>query len=100
MLQSLSYSMYAIAYTTSMRTISFSESRANYARTLDSVVDDREEVIVTRSGRESVVIVSLDEYRSLQESAYLLRNPENAARILRSIRRLEAGEGTERPLAE
>ena len=83
-----------------MRTISFSESRANYARTLDSVVDDREEVIVTRSGRESVVIVSLDEYRSLQETAYLLRNPENAARILRSIDRLESGAGAERPLAE
>ena len=83
-----------------MRTISFSESRANYARTLDSVVDDREEVIVTRSGRESVVIVSLDEYRSLQETAYLLRNPENAARIINSIDRLESGAGAERPLAE
>ena len=83
-----------------MRTISFSESRANYARTLDSVVDDREEVVVTRSGRESVVIVSLDEYRSLQESAYLLRSPENAARLVRAIERLEAGNGTEQPLAE
>jgi antitoxin YefM len=83
-----------------MRTISFSESRANYARTLDSVVDDREEVVVTRSGRESVVIVSLDEYRSLQESAYLLRSPENAARIVRAIERLEVGNGTEHPIAE
>ena len=83
-----------------MRTISFSESRANYARTLDAVVDDREEVIVTRSGRESVVIVSLDEYKSLQESAYLLRNPENAARILRSIDRLESGGGSEHAIVE
>lgn len=83
-----------------MRTISFSESRANYARTLDSVIDDREEVIVTRSGKESVVIVSLDEYRSLQESAFLLRNPQNAARILRSIERLEAGGGSEHELVE
>lgn len=83
-----------------MRTISFSESRANYARTLDAVVDDREEVIVTRSGRESVVIVSLDEYKSLQESAYLLRNPENAARILRSIDRLESGGGSEHATVE
>lgn len=83
-----------------MRTISFSESRANYARTLDSVVDDREEVVVTRSGRESVVIVSLDEYNSLQEAAYLLRSPVNAARILRAIDELEAGNGIEHPLAE
>lgn len=83
-----------------MRTVSFSESRANYARTLDSVVEDREEVIVTRSGKESVVIVSLDDYRSLQEAAYLLRNPDNAARILRSIERLESGGGTEHDLIE
>ena len=83
-----------------MRTISFTESRANYARTLDEVVDDREEVIVTRAGKEPVVIVSLDEYRSLQESAYLLRNPENAARLLRSIDRLETGQGVEHDLVE
>ena len=83
-----------------MRTISFSESRANYARTLDAVVDDREEIVITRSGRESVVIVSLDDYRSLQESAYLLRNPDNAARILRSIGRLEGGDGAEHVLLD
>ena len=75
-----------------MRTISFSESRANYARTLDAVVDDREEIVITRSGRESVVIVSLD--------AYLLRNPDNAARILRSIGRLEGGDGAEHVLLD
>lgn len=83
-----------------MRTISFSESRANYAKTLDSVVDDSEEVVITRSGKESVVIVGLDDYRSLQETAYLLRNPANAARLLNSIARLEDGAGVEHPLDE
>ncbi|QDQ98481.1 type II toxin-antitoxin system Phd/YefM family antitoxin [Tomitella fengzijianii] len=83
-----------------MRTISYSESRARYAETLDSVIDDREEVIVTRAGRDPVVMVALDEYESLKETAYLLKSPENARRLLASIERLESGEGVERDLAE
>ncbi|MDO5368429.1 type II toxin-antitoxin system Phd/YefM family antitoxin, partial [Kocuria sp.] len=61
-----------------MKTMNYSESRARYAEVLDSVVDDREAVIVTRSGHEPVVIVSLAEYNSLKETAYLMRSPENA----------------------
>jgi prevent-host-death family protein len=57
-----------------MRTMTYSESRANFAATLSAVVDDREEVIITRAGHESVVIVPLDEYESLKETAYLSRN--------------------------
>ena len=83
-----------------MRTMSYSESRANYAATLDAVVDDREEVVITRAGHEPVVIVALDEYESLKESAYLLRNPANARRLLTSIERLESGGGAEHDLAE
>lgn len=83
-----------------MRTMSYSESRARYAETLSAVVDDREEVVITRAGHEPVVMVSLDEYESLRESAYLLRNPANARRLLASIERLEAGEGSEHPLID
>ena len=83
-----------------MRTMTYSESRARYAETLNAVVDDREEVVITRAGHEPVVIVSLDDYESLKESAYLLRSPENARRLLASIGRLEGGEGIERDLAE
>ena len=83
-----------------MKTISFTESRKHYAETLDAVVNDREEVVITRSGHEPVVIVSLDEYESLKETAYLLRSPANAARILQSIDELETGRGVERPLLE
>ena len=83
-----------------MKTISFSESRANYRRTLDSVIDDREEVVVTRVGHEPVVIVSLADYESLKETAHLLRSPKNAARLIRSIERLETGAGTGRELLE
>ncbi|MET8689732.1 MULTISPECIES: type II toxin-antitoxin system prevent-host-death family antitoxin [unclassified Streptomyces] len=83
-----------------MRTMTATESRANYAETLNAVVDDREEVIVTRAGHEPVVIVALSEYESLKETAYLLRSPENARRLLASIDRLENGGGTVRELAE
>ena len=83
-----------------MRTMSYSESRAHYAETLDSVVNDREEVVITRSGRAPVVMVSLDDYESLKETAYLLRSPENARRLLASIDRLEHGRGSRRELLE
>ena len=72
-----------------MKTMTYSESRAKYAETLNAVVDDREEVIITRAGHEPVVIVALDDYESLKETAYLLKSPENARRLLASIDRLE-----------
>lgn len=83
-----------------MRTLSYSESRANYAKVLDSVTRDREEVIITRSGHEPAVIVSLADYESLQETAYLMRSPANARRLLDSMEELEAGEGTIRSLLD
>jgi antitoxin YefM len=80
--------------------MTYSESRAKYAETLNAVVDDREEVVITRSGHDPVVIVSLEDYESLKETAYLVRSPANARRLLDSINRLEDGEGVERDLAE
>ncbi|MEU6392797.1 type II toxin-antitoxin system prevent-host-death family antitoxin [Streptomyces sp. NPDC046939] len=83
-----------------MRTMTYTESRAKYAETLNAVVDDREEVIVTRAGHDPVVIVALDEYESLKETAYLLRSPENARRILQAIEELEAGGGSVREMLD
>jgi antitoxin YefM len=83
-----------------MKTITYSESRAHYAATLDSVLDDREEVIITRAGKEPVVMLALEDYKSLRETAYLLRSPENAKRLLGAIDNLEAGKGAVRELAQ
>ncbi|MEO9247145.1 type II toxin-antitoxin system prevent-host-death family antitoxin [Citricoccus nitrophenolicus] len=83
-----------------MKTISYTESRARYAEVLDGVVNDREEVIVTRSGHESVVIVSLEDYESLRETSYLMRSPANARRLLDAMENLEAGRGVTRELIE
>lgn len=83
-----------------MRTMSYTESRARYAEVLDAVVNDREEIVITRAGHEPAVIVSLDDYESLKETAYLLRSPVNARRLLEAIDQLENGAGEERELIE
>ena len=76
------------------------QSRAHYAEVLDAVVDDREEIVIVRAGKEPVVIVSLDDYQSMKETAYLMRSPENARRLRESIDRLERGEGVEHELID
>lgn len=78
--------------------MTYSQARQNLASTFDAVTNDCEEVVVTRAGHEPVVIVSLAEYESLKETAYLLSSPENARRLFRSIESLEAGHGVERDL--
>jgi antitoxin YefM len=76
-----------------MKTMSYTESRARYAEVLDGVANDREEVIITRAGHDPVVIVSLEDYESLRETAYLMRSPANARRLLDAMERLETGRG-------
>lgn len=83
-----------------MKTMSYTESRARYAEVLDSVVNDREEVVITRAGHEPVVIVSLDDFESLRETAYLMRSPASARRLLDAMERLEAGQGEEHDLID
>ncbi len=83
-----------------MKTLSYTESRARYAEVLDSVVNDREEVVITRAGHESAVIVSLEDYESLKETAYLMRSPANARRLLDAMERLEAGHGQTHDLVD
>ncbi|MBB2891675.1 antitoxin YefM [Flexivirga oryzae] len=80
--------------------MSYTESRAKYAEVLDSVVNDREEVVITRAGHEPAVIVSLDDYESLKETAYLMRSPANARRLLDAIERLESGHGEHHELID
>ena len=83
-----------------MDTITYSEARARFAKTLDKVCDDRAPVVITRRNAESVVMMSLDDYHAFEETAYLLRSPKNARRLLQSIAELESGAGTEKELLE
>lgn len=83
-----------------MKTMSYTESRARYAEVLDSVIADREEVVITRAGHEPVVIVSLADFESLRETAYLMRSPANARRLLDAMERLESGDGEAHDLVD
>jgi antitoxin YefM len=83
-----------------MDAISYSSARANLASTMDRVCNDHEPLIITRSGQQSVVMLSLEDYTALEETAYLLRSPANARRLLAAIDQLNAAEGSERTLVE
>ncbi len=81
-----------------MKAITYSAARENLASTMESVCEDREPVIITRKRNQAVVMMSLEDYESIQETAYLLRTPANAERIRSAIGQLEKGKGTERKL--
>ena len=81
-----------------MDAISYTAARANLAQTMKRVCADHEPMIITRNGDQSVVMLSLDDYKALEETAYLLRTPANARRLLTSIAQLNAGQSVEREL--
>jgi antitoxin YefM len=83
-----------------MNAVTYSQVRSNLAKTMDKVCDDHSPIIITRKSQRSVVMISLEDYQALEETAYLLRSPKNARRLLESIVELESGGGTERELLE
>jgi antitoxin YefM len=83
-----------------MDAITYSAARANLANTMDRVCSDHEPLIITRNGEKAVVMLSLEDYKALEETAYLLRSPANARRLLSSMAQLNAGKGIPRELAE
>ena len=83
-----------------MDAISYSAARANLASTMSRVCDNHEAIIITRNSEQSVVMLSLEDYQALEETAYLLRNPHNAKRLLRSIEQLKLGKGTQKELEQ
>lgn len=94
--------MYNIVYMWrwGVKIMSMSESRANYAATLDSVINDQEEVVITRPGGENVVMLPQREYESMRETLYLMASPANRRRISRAIEQLNGGGGQQRELID
>jgi antitoxin YefM len=87
-------------YMIGMKTASVSSLRRSLASMLDRVVEDHEPVIVTREGgKASLVILSLEDFASFEETNYLLKSPANAERLLAAVESLTSGGGTERTLA-
>jgi len=74
-----------------MNAITYTAARENLASTIDKVCNDRNPVIITRKRNQSVVLISLEDYESLEETAYLLRSPANAKRLIASIEAAEKG---------
>lgn len=83
-----------------MDTLTYTAVRAHLARAMDRVCDDHEALIITRNGAQSVVMLSLEAYKALEETAYLLRTPANAKRLLSAVAQLSAGKGVERKLSK
>ena len=83
-----------------MDAITYSTARAHLADTMDRVCEDHEPIIITRNGEQAVVMMSLEDFKALEETSYLLRSPKNARRLLESIASLESGNGQARSLVE
>lgn len=83
-----------------MNAVTYTAARENLAATMDKVCDDREPVIITRNRDQAVVMISLEDFKALDETAHLMRSPANAQRLLAAMRSLEAGKGKVRKLKE
>ena len=81
-----------------MDAISYTAARENLAATMDRVCQDRAPVIITRKRDQSVVMLSLEEYEALQETAYLMQSPANAKRLMKARKALESGRGKSRKI--
>jgi antitoxin YefM len=81
-----------------MDVVTYSDARANLKDVMDRVVNDRTHVVVTRQKSGAVVMVSLEDWNSIEETLHLLSSPANAARLRESIRQIEEGSGAEREL--
>ncbi len=74
-----------------MNVLTFSEARASFKQTMDDVCKDHVPTVITRQRGEHVVMLSLDDFNSMQETMYLLSSPKNAKRLMESIAQLKAG---------
>jgi antitoxin YefM len=83
-----------------MRAVSYSEARQHLSATMIQTVEDRAPVLITRQNGKSCVLMSLDEYNALEETAYLMRSPKNARRLMDSVESLQQGHGVEREMIE
>ena len=82
-----------------MDVINYTDLRSNLKHWLDKVLDDVNGLIIKRKGKKNLVLIPLDEYNSLKETAYLLKGA-NRDVLLKSIEELEKGGGIKKDLIE
>lgn len=78
----------------------YTQARANLAKLLNQVTHDRDIVIVQRRGEEGVAMIAASELESLVETAYLLRSPKNAERLITALGRALKNEGIPQTIEE
>lgn len=83
-----------------MDAITYTAARQQLAQTMNAVCENHAPVIITRQKAEAVVMMSLSDFNSIQETAYLLSNPANAERLRGSVADAEAGKLITTSLAE
>ena len=83
-----------------MNAMTYTAARQNLAKTMEQVCNDHEPVIITSKRDRAVVMLSLEDYKSIEETAYLSRSPKNAERLINAINEIENGGGKERELIE
>lgn len=83
-----------------MEAITYTAARENLASTITRVCTEHDPIVITRKREQAVVMMSLEDYESLQETAYLLRSPENAKRLAEGIAQLEKGKGLVKELGD
>ncbi len=83
-----------------MNTISYSNFRSNLASTLDKVNEDHVPILITRQNGKPAVIISLEDFKSYEETAYLMASPKNAARLNQAVAEIEAGNTVQHSLVD
>ena len=83
-----------------MNTISINSAQNNLENIMDQVCGDHLPIVINRADKPAVILMSLEDYQSLEETAYLMRSPNNAKRLSESISALENGQGIERELLD
>ncbi len=76
-----------------MEAQTYSYTRQHLAQVMVQVNDNHAPVVVTSQRGKPVVIMSLDDYHALEESAYLLRHPKGAQRLMDAVQELKNGSG-------
>jgi antitoxin YefM len=83
-----------------MDTISYSNFRSHLATTLDKVNDDHVPILITRQNGKPAVIISLEDFKSYEATAYLMASPKNATRLNQAIAEIESGRSVQHPLID
>lgn len=83
-----------------MDVMNYTDARANFKSVMDRAINDKEEVVVTRTKGEAVVVVSLETWNAIKETLHLLSTPANAARLRAAVSELDDENGQVRELVE